>query len=62
MTVYAVVLLAVLNSIAQRGSKVTVSLYALDLGAGAALGAAPVFIATGVFLFAAGIISLRGGG
>src|SRR5918912_2685439 len=36
MTVYVVVLLAVLNSIAQRGSKVAVSLYALDLGAGAA--------------------------
>src|SRR2546430_13133453 len=36
MTVYLVVLLSVLNSIAQRGSKVAVSLYALDLGAGAA--------------------------
>src|SRR5438445_4791910 len=36
MTVYLVVLLSVLNSIAQRGSKVVVSLYALDLGAGAA--------------------------
>jgi MFS family permease len=36
MSVYVVVLLAVLNSIAQRGSKVAVSLYALDLGAGAA--------------------------
>ena len=35
MSVYVVVLLAVLNSIAQRGSKVAVSLYALDLGAGA---------------------------
>jgi predicted MFS family arabinose efflux permease len=31
-------------------------------GAGAALGAAPVFLATGIFLLAAGIISLRGGG
>jgi MFS family permease len=36
MTVYLVVLLSMLNSIAQRGSKVVVSLYALDLGAGAA--------------------------
>jgi MFS family permease len=36
VTVYLVVLLSVLNSIAQRGSKVVVSLYALDLGAGAA--------------------------
>src|SRR6185295_2662585 len=36
MTVYLVVLCAMLNSIAQRGAKVAVSLYALDLGAGAA--------------------------
>src|SRR5437763_10030690 len=36
MSVYVVVLLAVLNSIAQRGAKMAVSLYALDLGAGAA--------------------------
>jgi MFS family permease len=36
MTVYLVVLMAVLNSIAQRGAKVAVSLYALELGAGAA--------------------------
>src|SRR3954471_5006473 len=36
MTVYAVVLLSVLNSIAQRGSKVAVSLYSLELGASAA--------------------------
>jgi len=36
VTVYLVVLLTLLNSIAQRGSKVVVSLYALDLGAGAA--------------------------
>ena len=34
MAVYLVVLLAVLNSISQRGSKVAVSLYALELGAG----------------------------
>ncbi len=36
MSVYLVVLLSMLNSIGQRGSKVAVSLYALDLGAGAA--------------------------
>src|SRR5882672_1337919 len=36
MTVYLVVVMAMLNSIAQRGAKVSVSLYALDLGAGAA--------------------------
>jgi MFS family permease len=35
MTVYLVVLLSLLNSIGQRGSKVAVSLYALELGAGA---------------------------
>jgi MFS family permease len=35
MTVYVVVLLSMLNSIGQRGSKVAVSLYALELGAGA---------------------------
>jgi MFS family permease len=34
MTVYLVVLLSMLNSIGQRGSKVAVSLYALELGAG----------------------------
>ena len=36
MTVYLVVVLSMLNSIAQRGSKVAISLYALELGAGAA--------------------------
>jgi MFS family permease len=36
LTVYSVVLLSVLNSIAQRGSKVAVSLYSLELGASAA--------------------------
>jgi MFS family permease len=36
VTVYLVVLMALLNSIAQRGAKVAVSLYALELGAGAA--------------------------
>src|SRR4051812_42173521 len=35
-TIYLIVALVILNSIAQRGSKVAVSLYALDLGAGAA--------------------------
>jgi MFS family permease len=35
MTVYVVVLLSMLSSIGQRGSKVAVSLYALELGAGA---------------------------
>src|SRR2546422_3243747 len=34
MTVYLLVLLSVLNSIGQRGSKVAVSLYALELGGG----------------------------
>lgn len=34
MTLYSAVLLSVLISISQRGSKVTVSLYALELGAG----------------------------
>src|SRR6266436_10045901 len=34
MTVYLVVLLSVLNSVGQRGSKVAVSLYALELGSG----------------------------
>src|SRR3954468_3377189 len=34
MAVYLVVLLSLLNSISQRGSKVAVSLYALELGAG----------------------------
>ena len=34
MTLYAVVVLSVLNSVSQRGSKVAVSLYALELGAG----------------------------
>jgi predicted MFS family arabinose efflux permease len=36
MTVYLVVLLSMLNSIGQRGAKVAISLYALELGAGAA--------------------------
>jgi MFS family permease len=36
VSLYLVVLLSMLNSIAQRGSKMAVSLYALELGAGAA--------------------------
>lgn len=35
MTIYLVVALSMLNSIGQRGAKVAVSLYALELGAGA---------------------------
>ena len=35
MSIYLVVALSVLNSVAQRGSKVAISLYALELGAGA---------------------------
>ena len=35
MSIYLVVLLSVLNSIGQRGSKVAIALYALELGAGA---------------------------
>jgi len=34
LTVYSVVFLSVLNSIAQRGSKVAVSLYASPVGRG----------------------------
>jgi len=36
VSIYLVVALSMLNSVAQRGSKVAVSLYALELGAGAA--------------------------
>ena len=36
MSVYVVVLLSMLNSIGQRGAKVAIALYALELGAGAA--------------------------
>jgi len=36
VTIYWVVLASMLNSIGQRGSKVAISLYALELGAGAA--------------------------
>lgn len=36
MTIYLVVLMSLLNSVGQRGAKVAISLYALELGAGAA--------------------------
>src|SRR5688500_5476964 len=36
MSIYLVVALSLLNSISQRGAKVAISLYALELGAGAA--------------------------
>ena len=64
MTLYLVVLLSVLASIAQRGSKVTVSLYALELGAGPlAVGVLAALFATFPLLLAvhAGRISDRFG-
>ena len=64
MTVYLVVLLSVLNSIGQRGSKVAISLYALELGAGAAaVGVLAALFATFPLLLAvqAGRISDRFG-
>ena len=64
MTVYLVVLLSLLTSIAQRGSKVAVSLYALELGAGAAaVGVLAALFATFPLLLAvqAGRISDRFG-
>src|SRR4051812_35224424 len=64
MSVYLVVLLSVLSSIAQRGSKVTVSLYALELGAGSlAVGVLAALFATFPLLLAvhAGRISDRFG-
>jgi len=64
VTLYLVVLLSVLASIAQRGSKVTVSLYALELGAGAlAVGVLAALFATFPLLLAvhAGRISDRFG-
>jgi MFS family permease len=64
MTVYLVVLLSMLNSIAQRGSKVAVSLYALELDAGAAgVGALAALFAVFPLLLAvhAGRISDRFG-
>jgi len=64
VTVYLVVLLSLLTSIAQRGSKVAVSLYALELGAGAAaVGVLAALFATFPLLLAvqAGRISDRFG-
>ena len=64
MTVYLVVLLSMLNSIGQRGSKVAISLYALELGAGAAaVGVLAALFATFPLLLAvqAGRISDRFG-
>jgi MFS family permease len=64
MTVYLVVLLSMLNSIGQRGAKVAVSLYALELGAGSlAVGALAALFAVFPLLLAvhAGRISDRFG-
>jgi MFS family permease len=64
VTLYPVVLLSVLSSIAQRGSKVTVSLYALELGAGSlAVGVLAALFATFPLLLAvhAGRLSDRFG-
>src|SRR5512134_1459464 len=64
MSVYLVVLLSVLNSIGQRGSKVVIALYALELGAGAAaVGVLAALFATFPLLLAvqAGRISDRFG-
>jgi MFS family permease len=64
MTIYLVVLLSMLNSIGQRGSKMAVSLYALELGAGpAAVGVLAALFATFPLLLAvqAGRISDRFG-
>lgn len=64
MSLYFVVLLSVLNSISQRGSKVAVSLYALELGAGSlAVGALAALFAVFPLLLAvhAGRVSDRVG-
>ena len=64
MTLYLVVLASVLTSIAQRGSKVTLSLYALELGAGSlAVGVLAALFATFPLLLAvhAGRVSDRVG-
>jgi MFS family permease len=64
LTIYLVVLLSMLTSISQRGSKVAVSLYALELGAGAlAVGVLAALFATFPLLLAvqAGKISDRVG-
>jgi predicted MFS family arabinose efflux permease len=62
MNVYVVVLLSMLNSIGQRGSKVAIALFALELGAGAgAVGVLAALFATFPLLLAvqAGRISDR---
>jgi MFS family permease len=62
VTLYLVVLASVLTSIAQRGSKVTLSLYALELGAGSlAVGVLAALFATFPLLLAvhAGRVSDR---
>ena len=64
MKVYAVVLLSMLNSIGQRGSKVAIALFALELGAGAgAVGVLAALFATFPLLLAvpAGRLSDRFG-
>jgi len=64
MSVYAVVLLSMLNSIGQRGSKVAIALFALELGAGAgAVGVLAALFATFPLLLAvhAGRLSDRFG-
>jgi MFS family permease len=64
VTLYLVVLASVLTSIAQRGSKVTLSLYALELGAGSlAVGVLAALFATFPLLLAvhAGRVSDRVG-
>ena len=64
MTLYLVVLASILTSIAQRGSKVTLSLYALEMGAGSlAVGILAALFATFPLLLAvhAGRVSDRFG-
>lgn len=64
MTLYLVVLASILTSIAQRGSKVTLSLYALEMGAGSlAVGVLAALFATFPLLLAvhAGRVSDRFG-
>ena len=64
MTLYSAVVLSVLTSVSQRGSKVTVSLYALELGAGSlAVGILAALFATFPLLLAvhAGRVSDRFG-
>src|SRR5205823_11598183 len=64
VTLYSAVVLSVLTSVSQRGSKVTVSLYALELGAGSlAVGILAALFATFPLLLAvhAGRVSDRFG-